>query len=71
MPKEKAIRYEVTGTKKLETHSYSPELGDEALQFAIDCADHPSMEGEVYAVCEDESRERVYSSKAFWEQNHS
>jgi hypothetical protein len=56
-------RYVVVGAKRLSEHSYSTEIGRESVNFAISCADHPSMKGRVFGESFDGSRELVYNSQ--------
>ena len=59
----KYARYVVVGSKKLVEHGYSTQIGREALNYAIQCADHHSMQGNVYGETTSGERELVYSNK--------
>ena len=57
----KYVRYVVVGSKKLVEHAYSTQLGGgKALQYALDCANHFTMKGNVYGESANGSRELVY-----------
>jgi hypothetical protein len=55
-------RYVVVGSKKLGEHGYSTALGtSQALDYAIQCADHHSMYGRVFGETSEGYRELVYT----------
>jgi hypothetical protein len=59
----KYTRYVVVGGKKLTEHGYSTQLGNQnALNYAIECADHHSMNGRVFGENNDGSRELIYAN---------
>lgn len=59
----KYTRYVVVGSKKVTEHGYSTQLGNQnALNYAINCADHHSMIGRVFGENNDGSRELIYTS---------
>lgn len=61
----KYVKYVAVGQDKGIEHPYSTKLGNvNALNTAINCADHPSMRGQVFGEKEDGSRELVYSYKS-------
>lgn len=63
--KSASKRFVVVGSVKPVNHYYSCKLGRvTALNYAIDCADHPNMAGAVYEELEDGTRVPVYTSKA-------
>lgn len=55
-------RYVVVGSRKLTEHGYSTKVHN-ALQYAIDCADHYTMKGRVFGESSDGSRTLVYTHK--------
>jgi len=60
----KHVRYIVQGSKRLKEHTYSTLFwGKKALDYAISCAEHPSMYGRVYGQKLDGSTELVYESR--------
>ena len=59
----KYARYVVVGSKKLVEHGYSAQIGANALNYAIQCADHHSMHGSVYGEDTKGNRELIYANK--------
>lgn len=60
----KFTRYVVVGSRKPIEHGYSTQLGSsKALEYAVDCANHPTMEGRVFGEAANGSRELVYEFK--------
>ncbi len=60
----KFTRYIVVGSRKLIEHGYSTMLGDDkARRYAVDCANHYTMQGSVYGETRDGSRQLVYTFK--------
>lgn len=58
----KYVKYVAVGQEKGVEHAYSTKIGHmKALNTAINCADHPSMKGQVFGELEDGSRVLVYS----------
>ena len=56
-------RYVVEGTKRLNRHGYSTELGDRrALCYAKECANHHSMQGMVFGEDSQGNRELVFTN---------
>lgn len=62
---KKYVRYIVEGSKKLQEHSYSAEINHrEALNYAIQCADHKSMAGKVYGLTTNGEKHLIYSNQS-------
>ncbi len=55
-------RYVVVGSKKLIEHSYDASLNNSYV-YAVDCANHPTMQGRVFGEGFDGSRALLYTFK--------
>jgi len=56
-------RYVVVGSRRLVEHSYNLAIGSrEALRYAVDCADHFTMQGRVFGEDRTGARTLVYVS---------